>query len=332
MAGLTLAEFFDTWWRLHAEPNLEPATLRLYRGMWERHARLRLGPVALEELSPLALVQFRTDLEADGVGPEAIRKTLSMLQGVLQRAVEWQLVEVNAAKVVRKPPSGRLRAVQPIGPEAVETMRRELLDRGRERNAILLGLLAYAGLRPQEALALEWRHVRERTLVVEQALSDGRVKGLKNRRRPRAVDLLDPLRRDLAAWRATCGDAIAGDSPVVPNNAGGYWRDTDWRNWRRRVFKPAAAAAGLEATRPYDLRHAFVSLLIHEGRWSVVEIAGQLGHTPTVCLDIYAHELAERRGEPGVGAEERIWAARARAESECRPHSFRDRRLVPRAP
>ncbi len=33
-----------------------------------------------------------------------------------------------------------------------------------------------AGLRPQETLALEWRHVRERTLLVERALSDGQLK------------------------------------------------------------------------------------------------------------------------------------------------------------
>jgi len=49
-------------------------------------------------------------------------------------------------------------------------------------DASLLVVLAYAGLRPQEALALEWRHVRERTLLVERALSDGELKVLKNRR------------------------------------------------------------------------------------------------------------------------------------------------------
>ena len=54
-------------------------------------------------------------------------------------------------------------------------------------------MLGYAGLRPQEALALEWRHVRERTLLVERALSDGQLKALKNRRQPRTVALLAPL-------------------------------------------------------------------------------------------------------------------------------------------
>jgi hypothetical protein len=36
--------------------------------------------------------------------------------------------------------------------------------------------LVYAGLRiPEEVLALEWRHVLERTLLVEQRLIDGEI-------------------------------------------------------------------------------------------------------------------------------------------------------------
>lgn len=75
------------------------------------------------------------------------------------------------------------------------------------------------------------------------------------------------------------------------------------------MFRPAAARAGLVGARPYDLRHAFASLLIAEGRLSIVEIAAQLGHNPTVCLDIYGHEMAERAIE-GASAEDRIWTAR----------------------
>ncbi len=63
----------------------------------------------------------------------------------------------------------------------------------------------------------------------------------------------------------------------------------------------------------YDLKHAFASLLIHEGRHSIVEIARQLGNNPTVCLDVYAHEMAEARGGEPIGAEELIQAARGQA-------------------
>ena len=73
-------------------------------------------------------------------------------------------------------------------------------------------------------------------------------------------------------------------------------------------------STGIDGARPYDLRHAFASLLIHEGRLSVVEIATQLGHNPTVCLDTYAHVMAEQDGGERVGAEEQIAAARRALE------------------
>jgi len=85
---------------------------------------------------------------------------------------------------------------------------------------------------------------------------------------------------------------------------------SDWRNWRKRTYKPLAASVGLAGARPYDLRHAFASLLIHEGRLSVVEIAGQLGHNPTVCLDTYAHVMAEERDGEHLSAQEDIEQAR----------------------
>ena len=57
------------------------------------------------------------------------------------------------------------------------------------------------------------------------------------------------------------------------------------------------------------------SLLIHEGRLSVVEIAAQLGHNPTVCPDTYAHVMAEQVGGERVSAEQQIALARAAVAS-----------------
>ena len=214
----------------------------------------------------------------------------------------------NAVKLTRKPPKPHRPAVQAIPPSLIEVMRATLLEDGRRRDAALLVVLGYAGLRPQEALALEWRHVRERTLLVERALSDGQLKALKNRRQPRTVALLAPLREDLDAWREAARSSPT--APVFPTASGGFWRETDWRNWRRRAYQPVAQAVGIDGARPYLLRHAFASLLIHEGRLSIVEIATQLGHNPTVCLDTYAHVMAEQAGGERVGAEAQIWLAR----------------------
>src|SRR3954470_12670444 len=304
----TLAEFVDEWWAVYAGPNLERATLRAYASFWNSHALPRLGHLQLRELTPQTIARFRADLEAAGVGIEAIRKTMTMLQGVVQRAVEWGRVPTNAVKITRKPPKPHRPAVQAIPPTPIEVMRARLLEQDKLRDATLLALLAYAGLRPQEALALEWRHVRERTLLVERALSDGQLKALKNRRQPRTVALLAPLIEDLDEWRAA-GNAFP-TAPVFPASSGTFWRATDWRNWRKRIYKPTAEAVGIDGARPYDLRHAFASLLIHEGRLSIVEIAEQLGHNPTVCLDTYGHVMRELAGGERLGAEEQIVLAR----------------------
>jgi hypothetical protein len=76
------------------------------------------------------------------------------------------------------------------------------------------------------------------------------------------------------------------------------------------VYVPAAAAAGVETPRPYDLRHSFASLLIHEGQHSIVDIAAQLGHDATMTLSTYAHVVAELRDAPKAGADEQISIAR----------------------
>ena len=84
----TLAEFVEEWWLVYAGPNLERSTLRVYAQLWNGHALPRLGQLRLRDLTPQTVARFRAELEAAGVGIEAVRKTMTMLQGVLQRAVE----------------------------------------------------------------------------------------------------------------------------------------------------------------------------------------------------------------------------------------------------
>jgi integrase len=176
---------------------------------------------------------------------------------------------------------------------------------------VFISVLAYAGLRPGEALALTWGDVRERTILVERALALGRLKTTKTGR-TRTVRLLAPLAADLNEWRLAQGRPEEG-APVFPNRDGSTWSDVTWRNWRRRVFAPTAAKAGLGAdTRPYDLRHSFVSLLLLEGA-TVVEVARQAGHSPTITLSTYAHLFEELEGTETRSAEDEIRRARETA-------------------
>jgi integrase len=315
----TVAEFAREWWRIHAEPNLAPRTRETYAAVFDKHILPRVGGLALRDITPGVVAGLSADMQAAGVGPAATRKALMVLQGIFSCAVNWGHVQSNPVVGVRKPSAKRQRAVAPPSPTVVERMRGELLAAGQVRDATLVSVLAYAGLRPQEALGLPWGNVRGRTLLIDRAQSD---EGLKDTKTggTRSVRLLAPLAADLAAWRLA-SDRSGADDLVFPTTTGELWRDHDWANWRRRVFDPLAAAVGVSGMRPYDLRHAFCSLLIGEGM-SVVEVARQAGHAPTMTLATYAHVIADLEGSERVPAEASIRAAReAEVSGKCPPQA-----------
>ena len=89
----------------------------------------------------------------------------------------------------------------------------------------------------------------------------------------------------------------------------GKWSANGFNRWRSRVFGPAVQALSLDVTRPYDLRHAFASLLLRE-TGDLAYVAGQLGHSVAVLADTYAHVIDELRGQPNVTAAAAIREAR----------------------
>lgn len=147
-----LADFVERWWQLHAIPNLEANTRAAYATTWDRHVLPRLGGYRLHDISPMAVDQFRVDLERAGVGAPTIRKALAVLQSVLGRAVLWGALPANPVAAVAKPTARRTRAPRALPPARIEQIR----DHLQPIDAALVSLLAYAGLRPGEALALQW--------------------------------------------------------------------------------------------------------------------------------------------------------------------------------
>src|SRR3954466_9656275 len=176
-----------------------------------------------------------------------------------------------------------------------------------QRDATLVSVLAYAGLRPGEALALRWGDVRENTILVERALSLGAEADTKTTAH-RTVRLLAPLRADLAEWRLASGRPSEA-ALLFPNHEGEAWTEPAYQSWRRRSFKRAAEAAGVERATPYTLRHSFASLLLHEAR-RVIYVARQLGHDARLTLTRYGHVIDELEDQPHVSAETSIREAR----------------------
>jgi integrase len=143
---------------------------------------------------------------------------------------------------------------------------------------------------------------------VERAISLGEEKDTKTAAH-RTVRLLEPLAADLREWRLRSGRPSA-TSLIFPSATATPWTLAAYQSWRRRAFKRAIEAAGLERGRPYDLRHSFASLLLHEGR-SVIYVARQLGHDARLTLSTYGHVMDEFEDRPRVDALTAVAEARA---------------------
>jgi len=126
------------------------------------------------------------------------------------------------------------------------------------------------------------------------------------------VRLLRQLAQDLREWRIACGRP-GEDALIIPSTKGDPWTKTDWENWCNRQWVPACRRAGLGTIpRPYDLRHSFASLLLADGRQPLY-VAEQLGHSPAVLHNTYAHLFAEYADRRQVDPECEIDRARDQA-------------------
>jgi integrase len=95
----------------------------------------------------------------------------------------------------------------------------------------------------------------------------------------------------------------------VAKGGSGEWTEPGYEQWINHVWMPALGRVGLAYQRPYDLRHSFASLLLHEGR-SVIYVSRQLGHSAAVCMRTYGHVIEELDEAPRISAEDAIAAAR----------------------
>lgn len=315
----TLDQYVEkTWGPAHAA-HLAPKTRAGYAASYDAHIGPYLGAVPLRELTPDRIASWQTKRVNAGAGREAVRKAHTLLGSILQRAVESQRIAVNPQRTVRKVKAGAKQEVRPLAPTSVEQMRTALMEgvprtappkrnarKGDRviisasplRDATLVAVLAYAGLRPGEALALMWGNVAANTLVVNASKTGQR----------RTVRLLAPLAADLAAWKLASPATTHGDL-VFPADDGTAWSDEAYKSWARRAFGRAADAAGRPDATPYTARHSFASLLLHEGR-SVIYVARQLGHGAALTLGTYGHVIDELEGTPQMPAEDAIRAAR----------------------
>jgi integrase len=336
--GPTLGWWIAERWAPEHAVTLAPSTRERYANVYAVHIAPWLDDVPLAELTVAVLRGWQAERIKAGVGPGTIDKCRTLLSSVLRHAAESEAIAGNPLSLVRAPKQHHRDAVQPLAPATVERIRAAMLDppsrqisasvpgqrrrrhyelpalgtpQTRRRDATIVSLIAYAGLRPGELRALRLGDIRQRTILVHRACNpDGSIKATKNEQH-RTVRLLAALASDVTEYRAVSG-RVSQAKPMLLDEDGDPWDKSAWQCWRADRWAPACHAAGLDpAPRPYDLRHSFASLLLAEGRQPLY-VARQLGHSLAVLLSTYAHLIDEYAdGEP-IDADAEIASVRSK--------------------
>lgn len=223
---------------------------------------------------------------AAGIAPATINKEVGLMSAALnwaRRELEWGNGNPWESRRQREP-AGRNRW---LTPEEADALLEAAADRGHRCRHLedFIRLILNTGLRPGEALGLEWSRVDLRNDRVTFAA------GQQKNGKPGTVPLNAEARAAIlsrANWRAT-------HCPASP------WVFTDKTGRRiasvKRSFAGAVQAAGLADVHPHDLRRTFGSWLVQAGvgieRVSELLRHGDVAITARVYAHLRPRDLAE---------------------------------------
>ena len=255
----TLDQWIKQWW----EREMAGATLNTrenYARVINKYLSPELGRVSLSQLRPHRVAEFRDALLEAGETPSSIAYGLTVLSSCLGPAVEKGFFEANPCASIRKPraskrPIHRLKWAP--SPEEIEALRAEFLPYRAPnsgpwlalRSATLTSVMAYAGLRPSEAMGLkiEGFEPESRMLIIEDVYAAEHRRGDTKTHYERVVELLDVVVEDLELW-IEHGLRGATSGWMFPPSPGEEVTRCTHRNWAARPWRRARDA--VVATHP----------------------------------------------------------------------------------
>ncbi|MFU8851104.1 tyrosine-type recombinase/integrase [Micromonospora sp. SL1-18] len=279
---------------------------------WIGRASRPVSDLAKADVVRQALTACARKLDGKPAAARTVQRKRATLYNALRFAVERDLLDYNP-----------LDKIQWKAPEVGETVDRRVVANAAQVEAILaavpdvvrdggrfvafFGCLYYAGLRPSEAASLRQMDCAlpssgwGRIVLVETnpyagpswtETEDGReVRGLKHRGQgetrtiPIPPELVRLMREHLERYGTTPDGRLFRGLRGGPLASSTY--DRVWKEARAYALASEITASPL-ARRPYDLRHAAVSLWLNGGV-PATEVARRAGHSVAVLLKVYAN-------------------------------------------
>lgn len=271
-------------------------TLQNYKIRIKKQIEPELGHFRLSQLSRGRIQTWINDLKEE-YAPSTVQQCHSVLKMALDLAVRDGLLPGNPARQVSLP-ARKPTKVEPLTRKEQERVLKELES---TRYYAFWHLLFSTGMRPQEALALQWQDVdfKARRVSINKALKRNQTVGPTKTPASRrtvtvpqeALGVLREHRKDQIKEQFQRGPewntegfvfATVNGNPPNHSNLGS--------TWKRSLEK-----AGVPHRRIYDIRHTHATRLMSKGVNPKL-VQDRLGHgSVEITLNTYSHVQPEDR-------------------------------------
>lgn len=272
---------------------------------WLERASL---PITTIDIETVKKVLSKSSIKPDGstYSLSVQRQRRVYLSGLFTYATENQYLKFNPVQRVKQKLYSSTLQISSIQLTDLQTAINVIEDIKEPSINTFLSTILFGGLRPSEASALEIKNcylpkegwgelklTKSATRVAKSWTDTGHTRdnrGLKHRAPgttrivpipPQLVEKLTKLVADKKEGR------------IFTNNKGESLSDsTINRHWKQSRINHGLPQGTLQRT--YDLRHLTATTWIQAGL-PITEIASRLGHSPQVCLRIYAHTIESQK-------------------------------------
>ena len=296
-------DWLDVWLKNYIKPTAKRRTYERYSQVVEQHIIDKLGDEELDDITPLKLQRFVTELmnngnllTGKGLSANSVNGIITVIQSSLKLAYTLGETKRYVADRIKRPkPREKLVTCFSL-PEQKKIEQAALSDKRDKMFGVVLCL--YSGLRIGELLALKWTDVdfTNGTITVNKTCHDGQDKNGKlcriedtpktassKRTIPLPKQILQLLKKHKRQSKSEY--IISSDGKTV------YVRSY------QRSFDLLLKELKIEHRGFHSLRHTFATRALECGM-DVKTLSEILGHkSPTITLNRYAHSMMDHKKE-----------------------------------
>lgn len=238
--------------------------------------------------SPINMIRYDDlmGIAPSTLAPKTIKHIYSAGSGVFELAIKSEWISTNPAK--RHASETKLDTVKPDPFSRQE--RDDLLGELSGNSLLYYTIRFYAGLRPSETIALQWRDYdpKTRKLHIRRSTVEGEQKDRTKNRKERYVHVHPKVQKLLKIQPRGIGS-----KHILLTKHGNPYKKP------QRLSEPLVAAMtklGIRYRDPYNARHTCATMML-EAEMAPAYCAKALGHSLEMFFNIYADYIDKAQGE-----------------------------------